>query len=179
MDEDLEILYDEREIEEKVRELAGRISRDYAGKSLVAVCVLKGAALFTADLARQIAADVTVDFVRAASYGATVGRSSEVSVDQDITSDIRGRHVLLVDGIVDSGKTLAFLLKRYWQREPASLRVVALLDKKERRTEPVQIDYVGFTVPDRFVVGYGMDAAEQYRNLPYIAALPDEAKEMT
>lgn len=179
MDEDLEILYNEREIDEKVRELAGRISRDYAGKSLVAVCVLKGAALFTADLARRITADVTVDFVRAASYGASVGRASDVAVEQDIVSDIRGRHVLLVDGIVDSGKTLAFLLKRYWQREPASLRVVALLDKKTRRTEPVQIDYVGFTVPDRFVVGYGMDAAERYRNLPYIAALPDEAKDMT
>lgn len=171
MDDDLEILFDEQAIQGKVRELAARISRDYAGKELIAVCILKGAALFTADLVRNISANVTVDFVRAASYGASTEQAAQVSVEKDVASDIKGRHVLLVDGIVDSGKTLAFLLDRYWKSGPASLRVAVLLDKPTRRTVPVQIDYTGFSIPDRFVVGYGMDAGEKYRNLPYIAAV--------
>ena len=174
VEDDLEILFDAQTIREKVRELAALVSRDYAGKELIAVCILKGAALFTADLVRSIAADVTVDFVRAASYGAATAPGAGVSMAKDIAADIRGKHVLLVDGIVDSGRTLAFLLERYWKRDPASLRVAVLLNKPARRTVPVQIDYVGFTIPDRFVVGYGMDAAEKYRNLPCIAALPDE-----
>jgi hypoxanthine phosphoribosyltransferase len=172
--DDLEILFDEQTIQEKVLELADRISRDYAGKKLIAVCILKGAAVFTADLVRSIRPPVTMDFVRAASYGASVGHPADVTVDRDIDSDIKGKHVLLVDGIVDSGRTLAFLIERYWKRHPASLRVAVLLDKAGRRVVPVQIDYRGFTIPDRFVVGYGMDAAERYRSLPYIAAVSAE-----
>jgi hypoxanthine phosphoribosyltransferase len=174
MDDDLEVLFDEAAVLSKVSELAGRISRDYAGKSVIAVCILKGAALFTADLVRQITADVTVDFVRAASYGASTSRAATVTIEKDILSDIKGKHVLLVDGIVDSGRTLSYLLERYWHRHPASLRVAILLDKPARRERSVQIDYTGFTIPDRFVVGYGMDAAEKYRNLPYIAAIKTE-----
>jgi hypoxanthine phosphoribosyltransferase len=171
MDDDLELLFDAETIQNKVRELADRISRDYAGKDLIAVCVLKGAALFAADLVRGITTPVTVDFVQAASYGAATAPTAEVSVTTDISSDIRDRHVLLVDGIVDSGRTLAFLLDRYWKRRPASLRVAVLLDKKAQRAVPVPLDYTGFVIPDRFAVGYGMDHAQQYRNLPYIAAL--------
>jgi hypoxanthine phosphoribosyltransferase len=171
MEDDIDILFDERTIQDKVQELAERISRDYAGKELIAVCVLKGAALFTADLVRGITTPVTVDFVQAASYGAAFAATAEVSIEKDIAANIQGRHVLLVDGIVDSGRTLAFLLERYWKRRPASLRVAVLLDKRARRVVPVSIDYTGFTIPDRFVVGYGMDYAQQYRNLPYIAAL--------
>lgn len=171
MNDSLNILFDEQAIERKVVELAAQISRDYAGKELIAVCILKGAALFTTDLVRHIAAEVTVDFVQAASYGASTAQPAEVSLAKDVSADISGKHVLLVDGIVDSGKTLAFLLERYGKRDPASLRVAVLLDKSARRTVPVQIDYKGFTIPDHFVVGYGMDAAEKYRNLPYIATL--------
>ena len=174
MDDILEILIDAENIAEKVAELAERISRDYKGKELVAVCVLKGAALFAADLVRSISTPVTVDFVWAASYGTSTSPAQEVRVEKDIASDIQGRHVLLVDGIVDSGRTRAFLLERYWVRKPASLRVAVLLDKKARRMVPVQIDYRGFTVPDRFVVGYGMDYAQQYRNLPYIAVIRND-----
>jgi hypoxanthine phosphoribosyltransferase len=170
MDDDLEILIDERSIQDKVREMAECISRDYAGKELIALSVLKGAALFTADLVRGISTPVTVDFVQAASYGAASEPTAEVSLEKDIAADIQGRHVLLVDGIVDSGRTLAFLLDRYWKRRPASLRVAVLLDKNARRAVHVPIDYTGFTIPDRFVVGYGMDYAQRYRNLPYIAA---------
>ena len=176
MDDDLEVLFDEATVQAKVGELAARISRDYAGKSLIVVCILKGAALFTADMVRQITADVTVDFVRAASYGASTSSAGQVTVEQDILADIKGKHVLLVDGIVDSGRTLSFLLERYWQRRPASLRVAVLLDKPARRAQTVQIDYTGFTLPDRFVVGYGMDAGEQYRNLPNIALLPRDSQ---
>jgi hypoxanthine phosphoribosyltransferase len=171
VDDELEILFDEETIRDKVSELALRISKDYAGKDLVAVCVLKGAALFAADLARGIKAAVTMDFVRAASYRSGTAPAQDVRIEQDISSDIRGRHVLLVDCIADTGKTLAFLLDRYWKRDPASLRIVVLLDKRSRRVVDVPLDYRGFEVPDRFVVGYGMDSGEQYRNLPYIAAL--------
>jgi hypoxanthine phosphoribosyltransferase len=174
MDEDLEVLFDEEDIREKIAELAERISRDYAGKDMVLVCVLKGGAVFAADLARGITAPVTMDYVRAASYRSSTVPSQEVSIEQDIVSDIRGRHVLLVDGIVDSGKTIAFLLGRFWERQPASLRVAVLLDKRSRRAVDVPIDYRGFEAPDRFVVGFGMDAAEKYRNLPFVAALRTE-----
>ncbi len=176
MVDDLEMLIDEQAIREKVRELAGRISHDYAGKQLIAVCVLKGASIFTADLVREISGDVTVEFVRAASYGVSTAPSG-LTVEKNIAREIEGKHVLLVDGIVDSGRTLAFLLERYGSRRPASLRTAVLLDKPARRAVAVPLDYVGFTVPDRFVVGYGMDAGERYRNLPYIAAVPAEDRE--
>ncbi len=171
MHDELEILITEEDIRRKVVEMAEQITRDYANRELIAVCILKGAALFTADLVRSIPAPVAVDFVRAASYGASLSPAAAVTVERDIVSDIRGKHVLLVDGIVDSGKTLAFLLDRYGKRMPASLRTAVLLDKRAKRIVPVRIDYAGFVIPDRFVVGYGMDAAEKYRNLPYIAML--------
>ena len=175
MDDDLEILFDEEAIEERVRELAEQMSRDYAGKELVLICVLKGAALFTADLARHITVPVIMEFVRAASYRNGTVQATEVTIEQDVVSDIRGKNVIIVDGIVDSGSTLACLLARYGTLGPASMRVAVLLDKRSRRKMDVQIDYRGFEIPDRFVVGYGMDAGEQYRNLPYIAALGPES----
>ncbi len=171
MDDELDILFDEETVRNKVCDLAGQISGDYAGKDLIAVCVLKGAVLFTADLVRRITVPVEIEFAGVSSYGSGTVSSGAVTLGADIAQDIQGRHVLLVDGIVDSGRTLAALIDRYVKRGPASLRAAVLLDKPLRRTMPVRIDYRGFTVPDRFVVGYGMDKAQKYRNLPYIAAI--------
>jgi hypoxanthine phosphoribosyltransferase len=167
----LEILFDEQVIEQRVFEIAARISLDYAGKELLLVCILKGAAIFFTDLARRLTIPVMLEFVQASSYGNGIVPSRTVTITKDITSDIRGKHVLLVDGIIDTGATMDFLLKRCRERGPASLRTAVLLDKRSRRTVAVPIDYRGFEIPDRFVVGYGMDSGEKYRNLPYVAAL--------
>lgn len=169
--DDLEILFDEQAIERMVIELAAQISRDYAGKELLLVCILKGAAIFFTDLARRLTIPAMLDFVQASSYGSGTISSRTVTVTKDIGSDISGKHVLLVDGIIDTGTTMDFLLEQYRKQDPASLRTAVLLDKHSRRTVAVQIDYRGFEIPDRFVVGYGMDCGEKYRNLPYIAAL--------
>jgi len=171
MDYQLDILFDEQAIENKIAELAAQISRDHAGKELVLICILKGAALFTADLSRLLTIPVTLDFVQASSYGSATVSSRTITIKKDIDIDIRGKHVLLVDGIIDTGDTLMKLLERYKARGPAGIKVVTLLDKHARRTADVPIDYRGFEIPDVFVVGYGMDCGEKYRNLPYIATL--------
>jgi hypoxanthine phosphoribosyltransferase len=166
-----EILFDEQTIAGKVEELASRISRDYAGKELVVICILKGAFTFTADLTRHLTVPATVEFVQAASYGDSTTSAREVVIKQDLRTDIKNKHVLLVDTIIDTGKTLASLLRMFSARDPASLTAVALLDKKSCRIEDVTVEYCGFEIPDAFVVGYGLDFAERYRNLPYIAKL--------
>jgi len=166
-----EILFDRETIEKKVSDLAGRIAQDYAGKDLVLVCILKGAIAFAADLMRRIPFPVALDFVQASSYGMGTAASREILVKKDIETDIAGKHVLLVDCIIDSGGTMDFLLKRYRERGPASLNAVVLLDKRSRRTFDVPLAYRGFVIPDKFVVGYGVDCAEQYRNLPHIAVV--------
>jgi hypoxanthine phosphoribosyltransferase len=173
MDGSLDILIDEAAIRDRVREMAEDISRDYAGKKLLLISILKGASIFTADLARRIAVPVEIEFVTASSYGDGTASSGTIRLESDIRGKLAGRHVLLVDGIVDSGKTAAFLLERYWKCGPASLRVAVLLDKRSRRVVDVPIDYRGFDIPDRFVVGYGMDSGENYRNLPYIAVVKE------
>lgn len=166
-----EILIDEQTIIEKVRELAERISKDYAGKEVVIVCILKGAAVFTSDLMRHLSLPVVVDYMQAASYGLSTTSSRKIIIKKDIETDISGKHVLLVDTIVDTGETMDRLLTKMKEKGPASVRTVALLDKRSRRLVDVQIDYLGFEIPDRFVVGYGMDCEEKYRNLPSIAAV--------
>jgi len=166
-----EILYDEPAIQAKVKELAAQIARDYAGKDLVLICILKGAVMFMADLMRRIPFPVTIDFIRVSSYGMSTTAAREIGVKKDIEIDVRGRHVLLVDTIIDTGETLALLFKRFPEKGPASLEAVVLLDKKPRRTAEVRVKYRGFEIPDLFVVGYGVDCAEQYRNLPYVAAI--------
>ena len=166
-----EILLDQETIDKKVSELAGLIVQDYAGKDLVLVCILKGAITFTADLMRRIPFSITLDFVQASNYGMGTAPSREIRIKKDIETDIKGRHVLLVDCIIDSGETIDCLLKRYGERNPASLKAVVLADKRSRRTIDVPLAYRGFEIPDKFVVGYGVDCGEQYRNLPYIAAL--------
>ncbi len=166
-----EILFDEEAIRRKVAELAQTISRDYAGRELTLVSILKGAVVFTADLMRLISVPVAVDFICASSYGMSTESSKKIDIRKDLDTDIEGRHVLLVDTIIDTGETMDYLLRRFGERKPASLEVVVLLDKKSRRTVEVPLAYRGFEIPDKFVVGYGLDCAQQYRNLPYIAAV--------
>jgi hypoxanthine phosphoribosyltransferase len=166
-----EILFDEQTIARKVKELADRISKDYAGKDLVLVCILKGAVVFMADLMRCLTMPVVIDFIRAKSYGVSTVPSRNIVITKDIETDIMGKHVLLVDTIIDTGETLDCLFKKLREKGPASLEAVVLVDKKPRRTVEVPLAYRGFEIPDTFVVGYGVDCAEQYRNLPYIAAI--------
>lgn len=166
-----EILFDEHAIAEKVREIAARISADYAGKELVLICILKGAAVFTADLMRHLTVPVTVEFVQAASYGASTTSSKKIIAGRPAEIDISGKHVLLVDTIVDTGNTMDCLFTLFRAQQPSTLKAVVLLDKRTRRTADITISYTGFEIPDKFVVGYGMDHAGKYRNLPYITAL--------
>jgi hypoxanthine phosphoribosyltransferase len=169
-----DILFDEATIADKVQELGERISRDYAGKEPVMVCILKGAVIFTTDLVRSISCPLTVEFLQASSYGMSTDSSRNVLIKKDLETNITGRHVLLVDTIVDTGATFDSLIRLLSQRKPASLQAVVLLDKSCRRLVDVSISYRGFEIPDAFVVGYGLDFQELYRNLPYIAVLkPD------
>jgi len=170
-----EILFSKTVIEGRVRELAGRISGEYAGKDLLIVGVLKGAFVFMADLVRGLDIPCRVDFVRLASYGAGSTSSGTVRITKDLETDIAGRHVLVVEDIVDTGLTLAWLVETLWQRQPASLRVCVFLDKSQRRQVPFTADYVGFTIPDAFVVGYGLDFNEDFRFLPDVCVLREIA----
>ena len=155
----------------RVRELAAEVSRDYADKDVVLVGVLKGAVFFVADLMRALDIQCEVDFMAVASYGSAMKSSGVVRILKDLDALIRDRHVLIVEDIVDSGLTLQYLLRNLNAREPASLEVCALLIKPGRREVDLKLRYVGFEIPDRFVIGYGLDHAERYRNLPYVAAL--------
>ncbi|MCI0527096.1 MAG: hypoxanthine phosphoribosyltransferase [Nitrospira sp.] len=159
------------DMHKRIRELGSRISEDYTGKALTLVGVLKGAFAFYADLVRAIDLPLTVDFLVVSSYGAKAKTSGRVKIISDLTTDIKRRDVLLVEDIVDSGMTLSFLKKKLMARHPESLKVCALLDKPERRKAGVVLDYVGFSIPNKYVVGYGLDYQDKYRNLPYIAVL--------
>lgn len=166
-----EVVLGEAAIAARVRELGERIRRDYAGRPLVLVGILNGAFIFTADLARAIDLPLEVDFIRVASYGSSTSSSGTVSLTKDIELAIDGKEVLLVEDIVDTGRTIAALTGMLMARGPASLRICALIDKQERREVAVTVDYAGFTVAEGFLVGYGLDCAEQYRNLPAVYRL--------
>jgi hypoxanthine phosphoribosyltransferase len=172
-----ELILTEEAIRARVKELGAQISRDCCGSRVVLISVLRGALVFTADLMRSIDFPIAVDFVHASSYGMGMRSSREVRIRKDIETDIAGKHVLLVDCIVDTGETLHSLATRYRAMGPASVRTAVLLDKRSRRLVNVALDYVGFVIPDRFVVGYGIDCAEQYRNLPYLAAVKEDARD--
>ncbi len=159
------------DLQERVRDLAAAVSRDYAERRLLLVCVLKGAVLFLSDLMRHIDIPVEVDFMAVASYGSATDSSGVVRILKDLDTPLEGRHVLIVEDIVDSGLTLQYLLRNLGSRDPASLEVCALLTKPSRRKVDLPVRYVGFEIPDQFVVGYGLDYDERYRNLPYVAAL--------
>jgi hypoxanthine phosphoribosyltransferase len=169
-------LLDEDVIQQKVRELARKISGDYAGRTPLLVGVLKGAWVFMADLVRQITIPVTCDFLGVSSYGASTESSGVVKIVADLKRPVEGKEVLLIEDIVDSGLTLNFLIESMQLRRARGVKVCALLDKPARHQVDVKIDYLGFTVPDRFLVGYGIDYAERYRNLPYIGYLEFDEK---
>jgi hypoxanthine phosphoribosyltransferase len=166
-----ETLVTAEELQQRVAELGEEISRDYAGRSLLLVGVLKGAVFFLSDLMRFIDIPVEVDFMAVASYGSATDSSGVVRILKDLDAAIEGRDVLIVEDIVDSGLTLQYLLRNLGSRNPRTLEVCALLTKPERRKVDLPSRYVGFEIPDRFVVGYGLDHAEQYRNLPFVAVL--------
>jgi hypoxanthine phosphoribosyltransferase len=169
-------LLDEDVIQQKVRELARKISGDYAGHTPLLVGVLKGAWVFMADLVRQITIPITCDFLGVSSYGASTESSGVVKIVADLKKPVEGKEVLLIEDIVDSGLTLNFLIENMQLRRARGVKVCALLDKPARHRANVKIDYLGFTVPDRFLVGYGIDYAERYRNLPYIGYLEFDEK---
>jgi hypoxanthine phosphoribosyltransferase len=171
-DDIAEVLVSQQEIQGKVAELGERISADYAGEELLIIGLLRGAIVFVSDLMRTLSIPVRLDFIGISSYG-TGTRSGAVRLVMDLETDIAGRHVLVVEDIVDTGKTLSYLVENLKARQPKSLRICALLDKPDRREVPIDVDYVGFEIPDKFVVGYGLDFAEGYRNLPFVGVLKE------
>jgi hypoxanthine phosphoribosyltransferase len=169
-----EVLLDAETVSNRVGELGAEISSDYAGRDLLLIGVLKGAVFFMADLMRKLTVPCEVDFMAISSYGASTDSSGVVRILKDLDINIEGRDVLVVEDIIDSGLTLSYLIRNLEAREPASLEVCALLTKPERREIDVPVRYVGFEIPNRFVIGYGLDFAERYRNLPYVGVLdPD------
>jgi hypoxanthine phosphoribosyltransferase len=171
-----ETLVEEGDLTRRVGELADEISRDYEDRDLLLVGVLKGAVFFLSDLMRQLEVPCEVDFMAVASYGSSTDSSGVVRILKDLDRTIEGREVLIVEDIVDSGLTLSYLLRTLRARNPASLEVCALLTKPERRKVELPIRYVGFEIPNRFAIGYGLDHGERYRNLPYVAALADDSR---
>jgi hypoxanthine phosphoribosyltransferase len=166
------VIVTEEQIRERIAQLGAEISRDYAGERLLLVAVLRGAAIFLADLAREITIPVEIDFMAVSSYGSSTKSSGVVRILKDLDE---GRHVLVVEDILDTGLTLKYLLKNLASRKPASLEVVSLLSKEGKQRVPISCRYVGFAVPDEFVVGFGLDFAERYRNLPYVGVLRPSA----
>lgn len=166
-----EILLTEEAVRAKVKELGAQITKDYQGEEPVLICILRGSVIFVSDLMRAIDLKCTVDFMAVSSYGSGTESSGELTIRKDLSDDITGRHVIVVEDILDSGNTLSRLLVLLKGRNPASVKLCTLLDKPARRTTAVELDYVGYSIEDHFVVGYGLDYDEGYRNLPYIGIL--------
>ena len=172
MHKDVEqILYTEEEMRQRVKELGCQITADYAGREPLLISVLRGAYIFMADLTRSINLDVRVDFMSVSSYGAGTASTGQVEIKKDLSTSIEGKDLIIVEDILDSGNTLYYLMDVLRARKPASIRLCTLMDKPERRVKPIKADYVGFTIPDAFIVGYGLDYDEKYRNLPYVGVL--------
>lgn len=175
MADKIRILLSEEEVDKTIAALGERISRDYEGKEIHMICVLKGGVFFTCELAKRIKKPVTMDFMSVSSYGAEKNSSGVVKIIKDLDEDIKGKDVLIVEDIIDSGRTLSYLIQMLKQRNPASIKLCTMLDKPERRVvKDVAVDYVGFNIPDEFVVGYGLDYDQKYRNLPYIGVVEQE-----
>jgi hypoxanthine phosphoribosyltransferase len=166
-----EVLLTEEQIQARVAELGTQLNADYAGLEPVLISVLKGSIVFLADLVRSMELPLSIDIMEVSSYGAATETSGQVRILKDLSNPIEGRHVIVVEDIIDTGLTLNYLLRYLREKGPASLRICCLLDKPARRLTEIPIDYVGFTIPDRFVVGYGLDYGERYRNLPYVGVL--------
>lgn len=169
----LDVLFSQEQIQERIKQLGAEITRDYAGRNPLLIGVLKGACFFLSDLLRSIDTRLSIEFMAISSYGSSTRTSGEVRIMKDLDVPIEGRDILVVEDIVDTGLTLSYLLANLKSRGAASVKLAALLDKHERREKEVEIDYLGFSIPDHFVVGYGLDFAERYRNLPFIAVLKD------
>ena len=171
MMEHIEVLLSEEEVDARIQEIGDMISKDYAGKEVHLICVLKGGSFFMCELAKRITVPVSLDFMSVSSYGADTKSSGVVKIVKDLDESLTGKHVLVVEDIVDSGRTLSHLLKMLKHRGPAAVRLCTLLDKPDRRVVDVKVDYTGFQIPDEFVVGYGLDYDQKYRNLPYIGVV--------
>lgn len=171
MAEKIRVLISEEETNKRITELAEKISEDYAGRSVHLICVLKGSVFFTCELAKRITVPVTMDFMSCSSYGSGTKSSGVVKIVKDLDESIEGRHVIVIEDIIDSGRTLSYLLEILEARKPASMSLCTLLDKPDRRVRDVKVDYTGFEIPDEFVVGYGLDYAQKYRNLPYVGVV--------
>lgn len=161
-------LISEKQIDERIREIANQISRDYDGKEVKLICILKGSIFYTCELAKRLTVPVTLDFMSVSSYGSGTTSSGEIIIKKDLDESIEGLDVIIVEDVIDSGNTLSRLIPMLWERKPASLKVTTLLDKPDRREVEVDVDYVGFEIEDRFVVGYGLDYDQSYRDLPFI-----------
>ena len=177
MAEKIKVLITEEEVDARIRELGEKISKEYEGKQIHLICVLKGGVFFMCELAKRITVPVSMDFMCVGSYGDGTKSSGVVRLAKDLDESIENKEVLIVEDIIDSGRTLHYLIPVLKQRNPASIRLCALLNKPDRREVEVQIDYLGFDIPDEFVVGYGLDYAQKYRNLPFIGVVEPDAAE--
>ena len=171
MSDIISVMIPEEEVDRKIRELGAKISSDFAGESVHLICILKGSAFFTCELAKRISIPVTLDFMSVSSYGNGTKSSGIVRISKDTDEAMEGKNVIVIEDIIDSGRTLSYLMEVLSHRNPKSLHLCTLLDKPSRRVADVQVDYVGFEIPDKFVVGYGLDYAQKYRNLPYIGVV--------
>lgn len=171
MSEHVRVLLTEKEVDDRIKAIGEQIGRDYAGKQVHLVCVLKGGSFFMCELAKRISVPVSLDFMSVSSYGGGTASSGVVKIVKDLDDSIENKDVLVVEDIVDSGRTLSYLLEMLKDRKPASLHLCTLLDKPDRRVVDVKVDYTGFQIPDEFVVGYGLDYDQRYRNLPYIGVV--------
>lgn len=169
-----EVLLDEKQLEAKIKDLGRILSQDYEDKNPLIICVLKGSFIFTAELVKRISIPVEIDFISLSSYGSGTESSGKVRVMKDLDVSVEGRHVLIIEDIIDTGLTMSYFTDLLIRRDAASVKVVTLLDKPERRKTDMKADYIGFTIPDAFVVGFGLDFAEKFRNLPYIGVLKPE-----
>lgn len=171
MAETIKVLVPEEEVDRKIAELGKKISEDYAGKEVHLICILKGGVFFMCELAKRITVPVSMDFMSVSSYGDGTASSGIVKIVKDLDENLEGKDVIIVEDIIDSGRTLYHLMEVLQKRNPKSMKLCTLLDKPERRVKDVKVDYVGFNIPDEFVVGYGLDYAQKYRNLPYIGVV--------
>lgn len=171
MAESIRVMVSEKDVNARIEELGKQISKDYAGKQVHLICILKGGAFFMCELAKRITVPVSMDFMSISSYGDGTKSSGVVKIAKDLDEALEGKEVLIVEDIIDSGRTLSYLLQVLGKRGPKSMKICTLLDKPDRRVVDVDVDYVGFNIPDEFVVGYGLDYAQKYRNLPYIGVV--------
>ena len=171
MADKINVLIPEETVDAKIKEIGEQISKDYAGKEVHLICILKGGVFFTCELAKRITSPVEIEFMSVSSYGSGTSSSGVVRIVNDLGTSIEGKNVLVIEDIIDSGRTLSYLLENLKTRNPKTLRLCTLLDKPDRRVVDVNVDYVGFVIPDEFVVGFGLDYAQKYRNLPYIGSV--------